>query len=576
MKTIKSVIILLFASLVLNGCKNFFEMERPPQFPWNSVSELEFAAVSPYNALFWGGWGALQSTHLFNQVLLSDYFKWFGNVESYSTGQIYGRRFDDRISEIEGMYSNLYKAIGLCNNGLDFFASTNDDPFPYASEEDKELNVKRIKGELLFMRAYSYYYLVTTFCPPYGYGNDDLKILVLRDHLSLSSDDAMDNTPVETSRIYDLIVSDLKEAKKLLPKDWETGMHNSYKSRGRANYWAATALLSQVYFTMQKFTGEESALTELDEIIEKGGYTLEPECFTNYTNESTSPQSSENSEVIMWMFFADELRSTTMHNSLRLTMFNKAHRDAQKGGNGNTSTGRAPTWSFNNSWIQMCLAKGALQEMGWMNADGSETAEARYDKRYYYDPNSSATIVNEQGLFYRFEGCDPEQAGTKRKGASNDGKYITEGKYSAYIGKADPVVLVNKYFRSENGRLQNQPLFRLAELYLNRAVIRKRAGIAGWADDYNKVASRAWNETVAGQPYTEKADADVSERDILVERWKEMAGEDNWYINYCAALGYEIGLADRTAEEGTKVIAPPYSDAYWKNCIPLGETDFQK
>jgi len=69
---------------------------------------------------------------------------------------------------------------------------------------------------------------------------------------------------------------------------------------------------------------------------------------------------------------------------------------------------------------------------------------------------------------------------------------------------------------------------------------------------------------------------EVRERDILVERWKELAGEDDWYLQYCAALGYEIGQGDRLPSENTPNIAPPYSDAYWKNCIPLSELDFQK
>lgn len=578
MKTIKTSIILLITTLIFASCSDFFDLERPPQYPWNSVSELEFAAVSPYNGVFLGGWSSVQSSHLLNQVLMSDHFRWIGNVEGYATDKIYGRRYSDRITEIENLYGWLYTAIGLCNSGLSFYEDTGDDPFPYATQEDKELNIARIKGELLFMRAYAYYDLVTIFCPPYGYGNDDLKILVLRNKMVASADDAMNNAPTETYKIYEQIVADLKEAKELLPKQWEAGMHESYKSRGRANYWAASALLAQVYFTMQKFTGEESALTELNDIIDKGGYTLESNIFKNFTNESTLPLASENSEVIMWMFYADGTISNnaaTMHNSLRLTHFNKAFRGATKGGNGNSSSSRIPTWSFNNSWIQACMAKSALVEMKWMNPDGSETTEARYDKRYYSDPNNSSTIVNEEGLFYRFEGCDMSQPAGDRIGASGDGKYIREGKYEAYIGKTEPIVFVNKYFRSENGRLQNQPLFRLAEMYLNRAIIKKRHNMPGWAADYNKVAGRAWNATAAGAAYVDKTDAQVSERDILVERWKEMGGEDNWYLQYCTALGYEIGLADRQSEEGTSVLKAPYSDVYWKNSIPLSELDFQ-
>lgn len=589
MKNIKYILFVLLA-FTFNACNNddFFELQRPPQFPWNTVSELEFAAVSTYNTLFYGGWGAPQSNLLLNQVIQSDYFRYLGNVEGYPTEQVYKRKYTERIAEVEDLYTKLYSVIGLANNGLEFFRKTNDNPFPYASAADKTNNVNRIKGELLFMRAYAYYQLAITFCPAYGYGsNNDTRILVKRDHASFSSDDALNNAPATTGEIYDMIVADLKEAKKLLPTDWSDGMHISYKNRARANKWAASALLAQVYFTMKKFTGEESALTELNDIIENGGYSLVADPFTNFENSSTSISKSENPEVIMWQFFADSKMFTTIHNSLRLTHFNKCARDAKNGGNGNTSTGSSPKWSNFHSWLQLTLAKNALVEMGWMNADGSEPLTATYDKRYW---NEKTPITpgyrNERGLFYRYEGAYKDTTDYriatgnthlgKRTGASDDGKYIISNKHAALIGTNEPVVLVNKYFRTKDGKMQNIPLIRLAELYLTRAMIKKQAGIPGWADDYNAVARRAWNATLAGAPYVDKTDTEVTERMILVERWKELAGEDSWYIPFCAAAGITIGQGDRTTADATENITAPYANSYWSNCIPLAELDFQK
>ena len=589
MKKIKYILFILLA-FTFNACNNddFFELQRPPLFPWNSVAELEFAAVSPYNTFFYGGWGAPQSNQLLNQVIQSDYFRFLGNVEGYATEQLYKRKYIDRIADVEGLYTKMYSVIGLANNGLELYRKTNNDPFPYATDADSINNVNRIKGELLFMRAYAYYQLAITFCPGYGYGaNNDTRILVKRDHVSLSSEDALNNAPATTGEIYEMIVADLKEAKTLLPVDWADGMHVTYKNRARANKWAATAFLAQVYFTMKKFTGTESALTELDDVIANGGYNLVSDPFTNFDNSSTSILKSENSEVIMWQFFADSKMYTTIHNSLRLTHFNKAARDAKNGGNGNISTGTTIKWSNFHTWLQLTLAKSSLVEMAWMNADGTEPITATYDKRYW---NNKTPITpgyrNERGLFYRYEGAFKDttdyrlftgivQAG-RRTGASDDGKYIVNNKHAALIGQTEPVVLVNKYFRTVDGKLQNIPLIRLAELYLTRAMIKKQAGIAGWADDYNKVASRAWNATLAGSAYVNKSDAQVDERAILVERWKELAGEDSWYLPFCKAAGLTIGQGDRSTADATESISSPYADAYWKNCIPLSELDFQK
>ncbi len=171
------------------------------------------------------------------------------------------------------------------------------------------LMTTHFRGELLFMRAFAYYHLAVNFCPAYGYGNDSLKILVKRDKATYSSVEAMQNQPTTTGQIYNLIVSDLKQAKELLPAEFTTGMHASYESRARANKWAASAFLAQVYFTMRKFTGPESALTELNYVINEGGYSLENDLFKNYNNQDINPKRSVNNEVIMWVFYADNVLS---------------------------------------------------------------------------------------------------------------------------------------------------------------------------------------------------------------------------------------------------------------------------
>ena len=446
--------------------------------------------------------------------------------------------------------------------------------------------MRRIRGELLFMRAYAYYQLATNFCPAYiAGGANDSRILVKRDSVVYNSSSALNNSPVPTSEIYDLMVSDLKQAKAFLPANWAPGMNVAYKNRARANKWAASALLAQVYFTMGKFGGTESALTEYDDIITNGGYSLSADPFTNFSNQSTTLEKSENSEVIFWAYYADQRLwdakiSTKMHEALRYTHFNKCGRDAMNGGNGNTSAGTSPKWSIFLSWIQMVMAKNALTEMGWINADGTEPNTAKWDKRYN-NPGTDATYVNQKGLFYRFEGAYTNLAAFttakgitqlgRRKGASDDGKYIVDSKFAAFIGKEEPVILINKYYRSAGGTRQNIPVIRLGEIYLNRAMCRLKTNQGDADADYNMVASRAWNTTLGG-PYTPKSG--VTERDVLVQRWKELAGEDAWYVPFCEACGFTIGAGDRL-DNSTDLMAP-YSTAYWSNSIPLSEIDFQK
>jgi len=576
--------------LILSACNDtaFLEIKQPQEFGWQNMSELEYAAVSPYSKFFYGGYSASNSEIVTIQVMMSDYFRFLGNAEDYSTDQFYNRKYTQRIPELEALYTKMYTVIGLANNGLNFVVRNNGNPFN-TMDSTEIAEVKRIKGELLFMRAYSYYQLVTTFCPAYvAGGTNDTKILVKRDSAIYNSVAALNNTPVATSVIYDLMVSDLKQAKACLPTDWATGMNVAYKNRARANKWAASAMLAQVYFTMGKFSGVESALTEYNDIIANGGYSLSADPFTNFSNQSPTLLKSENNEVLLWAYFADQRildrKSSKMHEALRYTHFNKCARDAFNGGNGNTSSGTSPKWSNFHSWLQMVMGKESLVEMGWMNTDGTEPLSAKFDMRYSNLGTGVAPVmVNQRGLFYRYEGAFKDTTdyriaigGVKqlgrRKSASDDGKYIIDSKYAGLISSTEPVVIVNKYYRSTDGRIQNIPVIRLAEIYLNRAICNLKSSNQTGADsDFNVVASRSWNTTLGGA-YVLKAG--VTEKDILVERWKELAGEDSWYIAFSQACGFTIGAGNRV--DNTNILVPPYSTSYWSNSIPLSELDFQK
>jgi len=548
----KYVVPLLLCILLTPGCKknDFFALERPPQFPWKNVQEFEFAATSPYHKFFYGngggGWDTPYGALLTLSAYQADYFRWFGNPEGYPADQVYNRKYTERVDQAESRFKDFYEMIGLCNNGLDFFKKNNDNPFPLTTAEDKEKNVMRIKGELLFNRALAYYSLVNIFCPAFVSGQNDLAILPLRTSVATTKEQAMDKKPVATSKIYDLIVADLKEAKTLLPEKYDAKMHVSYKSEGRANKFAAAALLSKVYLSMGKLTGSESALSELDLVLNSTsqGYGLETDPFTAFNNSSQYPDSKE---VVMWGFYADPIWANSNHPAFRMMMFNKGNRNAIDGGRG---TGRS--WSL-VSYFQLSMSNTALKQLGWMNNDLTESNSAKADKRY-------------NSLFYRFEGYRAATAAdNQRSGATNDGKYTTFSKYN----NGAPFVMLDKYYKTALGRLQNLPFIRIADLLLTRAILNQRSGSQSAADaDFNLVASRSWDAVLAGSAYNPKMAVTVD--DINNERIKELAGEDLWYNNYLMALKLPLKPGDRTGP----AIVFPYTDVYWKNSIPLGETDF--
>lgn len=89
---------------------------------------------------------------------------------------------------------------------------------------------QQLSGEALFLRAFSYFYLVNL----YG----DVPLNLTTDY---RINQKMPRTPQEL--IYDQIIRDLKTAQQLLAEDYS----NSDNERVRVNKWVATALLARVY-----------------------------------------------------------------------------------------------------------------------------------------------------------------------------------------------------------------------------------------------------------------------------------------------------------------------------------------
>ena len=95
------------------------------------------------------------------------------------------------------------------------------------------------KGELLFLRAYSYYCLVNLFAKQYVLGRDNPGVPLVLDANN-------DNTNTATvGEVYDQIVSDLNMAASLMEGQ-------EVSNKGQASAVAAKALLSRVYLYMEK------------------------------------------------------------------------------------------------------------------------------------------------------------------------------------------------------------------------------------------------------------------------------------------------------------------------------------
>lgn len=518
---------LLVGSLGLNSCQNdkFFELEAPPVTEWKNISDLELAISTPYRTTFVNGEGSIGIMTHFIHLLMSDMVRRIQDNPGWMSAEVYLRETEKRVGNTESKYRPAYVTISACNFILDFLAK---DPFPNASESDRQNNIDRIKGEALFLRAYNYYYLAQLHAPAYDpAGANDSRILVLRTKFSADVTTALDNAPATTKEVYDQIAADFMEAKNLLPKEWKAGMPQAYR-HGRATKHAAAFYYAKTLLHMGKFA---EARQELDIILSdpEKPRTLEanPEVvFEN--NSSGSP--FNNPEVIFYGFYADELRSSLRHPINIYYFSNKLFPDPN---------------DFRDWWI-VSLDNQVMDKANIM-VNKELTEEWKNDKR--------------SKLYYLWKGAD---ASATVKGKDNL-EYMTNANIAPYVGKDDPVLMGNKYYRVP--RYQNIPLIRSAEAYILRAAIKMQDNDGtGAAADLNVVRQRAWDTTKSG-PFVPLTTATWD--DVDNEWIRELAFEAD-RVSFLQMFRKPIGPAGR---EGVAPVLPPYTDLYWK--IPIGETDFR-
>ncbi len=525
------LLILLIIVAGLNSCSdNFFERESSPTLTFTNISEAEMGIFSPYQKFVQGSDKSPFWMVNFMHFGMCDIVREIGQ-NAYN--DVYSRSTSNQITAVDNLFSPSFQIISSCNYMIEYLEN---DPFTGISESDKVNNQNRLIGEAYFLRAHTYLQLALFFCPAYDVnGQNDSKILPLKDKFASTMELALDNQPVETSQIYDLIVSDLVKAKELLPGKSGSGMHSSYQY-GRATKHAAMSVLAKVYMLIGKY---DEALTELNGVLNDSEVSraLLPDPMSCFLNNSTSPWTD--SEIIWYGNFADPALSAS-----------KAYRHPNDFNWFMNYT--FPQVNTYEEWWIWALNKETLQKVGIMNADGTETNAWKADKR--------------KALYKRFEGFVANS--TKAKGRPT----LSGNSFQGFVGQNDPVYIANKFFlvpdsANYQNPFQNVPIIRSAELYLMRAGIKALKGLGGQAADLNVVRSRSWNAAIGGayQPLT---DTQVTWEVVDNEWVKELAFESD-RILWLQSFKKPIGPGTRNVP----ALDAPYADFYWP--ILQSEIDFQ-
>ena len=494
MKTILIKPLLLLAVLSLaTSCNDeeFYQLEFPPEFPWQTILEFEKAPVGAYYGLSGNGGGRTIFGH---GPLVGEAYAdgvqianpAFGFQPNEDVVQMFQRTTTDaQVSRFDnGIFRSGYFAIGFANGALDFFYAPGNDglPFPDAGPE----NNRRIGGELHFVRAYAYYWLARTYAPAYP---DETPRLPLRTAQAANFDEAIESALGSTNQIYELILEDLQRAKDLLPERYVEGVHPPIYADGRATSFAASALRAKVLFHMGRY---DESLAELNYVIEENGgdFDLSEEPIEAWNKTGVA----RGKEVIWYyaLWAGDGLGgSSNWKHPLRMADYNALNRFAS--GPGDNGSRYLPT------------SDHFLQTVGWADDALAETEEAMTDLRY-------------RQLYLRFDPTVDSLSDPRTE-------FVPDR----------PYVWGNKYYRAGN-RITNFPILRLADMVLLRSIIRAELGsnpdTEGARADLNAVRNRAGLEDFDG------SDADLAEA-IHDERFKEMAFEGD-RLFYLQGIGADI------------------------------------
>ena len=469
MNTTKRFLLLIFITIWGISCDQdaFFELERPNEFPWVNVNELEIGVREPYFLLNREPWDHPFGTIALKNFTESDIAVFLPQfVGASASAEYYNREFSKATAayEMEGTFVRLYQMITACNGPLQMLKDAEEageDPFPSMTQADRN-KVNQFKGELLFMRGLSYWYLARMYAPPYNpNGNNEGRYFTLRREFSTSSEELKNPTLGSVAEVYAAIEEDWTNAKALLFED-HSAVVTELNIRARANKYAASAMLMRLYFIMGN---HEKAEKECDYILTSNLYDLTEQPIAAFNKNGAGGWGKE----VIWQTACDDVSGAYGRME---SIFSRNHyaRDSQ------------------SSWSSQAMSHSAMKQVGWMAADLSETDEARSDLRY-------------KQVYYRYN-VDPRSS------------------------LVPPLVWSYKYFRAPDARRSNRPLIRLAEVYLTRSIIRfNRNDKAGAAADLNMVRRRAGLADIAADEIT----ADIIHNERIKELATEN-GDRTYYL----------------------------------------------
>lgn len=261
------VTFLLFLIMTLGeSCKKLVDVDPPvTSLTSNNVFLTDATAIAAVTAIYQnlsagsGLSGTMASSLTLCTGLASDEFSLYSGVTDVQMISFYKNSLTSIANNGAQFWTGGFSNIYNCNLAI---AGLN------SSSTLTPAIKNQLLGEVRFMRAYYYFYLLNL----YG----DLP-------LALTPDYKMNNVLARSpkTQVYQQIIADLQDAQQQLSKNYlGSTLLQTTTEKVRPTYWAASALLARVYLYYGNLTGDASnyvnAETQATNVISNNNFALSP------------------------------------------------------------------------------------------------------------------------------------------------------------------------------------------------------------------------------------------------------------------------------------------------------------
>ncbi|MET7258147.1 RagB/SusD family nutrient uptake outer membrane protein [Dyadobacter fermentans] len=554
--------LLLFVLTCLLSCSNdFVNVENPgalspSQYP-NSVTDLEQLLTGVYATQH--ATGLYGHTMLGKNLWLWDHtldLSWQGTPTWIQMGQNNSQPNDSFLYDT---WRELWRGVQRSNTLL-----TSIETYRQKAPNDAAA-IDLIKGQVLFLRAWYYFHLVSFWSEGFNAATDGAKMGV---PIITEVAPGLDATQVPRKTVkegWDFIISDLKAAEGLLKSTSWTGATDKHKVSG----WAVKGFLGKVYAYQADWA---NAKTYLGDVVTNSGKSLVSfdvyKDMFNGKNEFTSESLFElNLNVDMTARGGDD---QSMGSSIGMVI--------------------APTYVSDN---------GGQAASAWSNVfpHAKNIARFGFNEGHYFKPGTtSANIANvDPAYITRSLEAKKKQTVDPRLWVACYQPYVdsmvVSGKkrpISHYldITELDMEAWSFRKFTNPNGTEAeinmsngaNFPWLRLADVYLLYAETLSHSGDNAGALEYiNKVKRRAYGlpvNTPSALDYksltdqTKATDAVLKNDPLKYERWAELFAEGHWWLD---VRRWQIGDKEAAYYQRIRGGAIQWDPTDYAQPIPINE-----